>query len=121
MFRRPTPAHWTRLLLLALLVLGVIGAPVLAAIGSTHDLFHDAGRTAHTHDIGHADAGDEDDGAAGLLHAAMHCATCGGHTSALPATPTMIGPASAQPFEAAVAHTAPTRRPDSLLRPPISA
>jgi len=119
MIRRRVPLHRARLLWLALLVLGLIGAPVLAAVGSTHDLFHDADASAHTHAIEHAAA--DDDGAGGLLHAAMHCATCGGHTSALPPTPAMIGLVPAQSFDAVPVDAAPTRRPDTLLRPPISA
>lgn len=117
--RRLFPLPRSRLLWLALLVLGLIGAPVLSAVGATHDLFHDADASAHTHAIEHAAA--DDDGAGGLLHAAMHCATCGGHTSALPPTPAMLGHGPAQSFDAVPVDAAPTRRPDSLLRPPISA
>lgn len=118
MIHRHVPSPRARLLWLALLVLSLIGAPVLAAVGSTHDLFHDADAGAHTHAIEHAAA---DDGAGGLLHAAMHCATCGGHTSALPPTPAMLGHVPAQSFDTGPVAAAPTRRPDSLLRPPISA
>lgn len=117
MHRHLPPLPCSRLLWLALLVLGLIGAPVLSAVGATHDLFHDADAAAHTHTLDHAD----DDDAAGLLHAAMHCATCGGHTSALPPAPAMLGLVPAQAFDAAPVEAAPTRRPDTLLRPPISA
>gem|GEM_PF-912298 len=115
MSRRPTRPLWSRPLMLALLVLGLVVAPVLVAMGNTYEAAH--GETAEQHD--HAPEA-HDDGA-DLLHAVAHCATCGAHTPGLPplATPIAAMPGvhpDLRPIDAA-----PLRAPDSLLRPPISA
>ncbi|MCD9006842.1 hypothetical protein LDO31_11455 [Luteimonas sp. XNQY3] len=115
MHRISNPLSWSRRLLMALLVLGLIAAPVLVAMGNTYEAAH--GETAEQHD--HAPDAHDDGG--DLLHAVAHCATCGAHTPALPPMPSLLAPlAMAHPalpaFEAA-----PARVPDTLLRPPISA
>lgn len=112
---RPARSFWSRPLMLALLVLGLVVAPVLVAMGTTYEAAH--GETAEQHD--HAPEA-HDDGA-DLLHAVAHCATCGAHTPGLPplTTPIVAMPAVHPGLRPSV--TAPPRAPDTLLRPPISA
>jgi hypothetical protein len=115
MFRRHAPSFWSRPLMLALLVLGLVVAPVLVAMGNTYEAAH--GETAEQHD--HAPEA-HDDGA-DLLHAVAHCATCGAHTPGLPPMASLIAPIPNVHPEAALRDAAPPRAPETLLRPPISA
>ena len=116
MIRLSRPLTALRPLLLALLVLGLVCAPVLSAIGNTHDLLHDAAAGAHAHDAAHVSESGKD----GLLHAAMHCATCGAHVPALPPQPVVFSPVGVAHPDLARPKAAPARAPDTLLRPPIS-
>ncbi|MET0329389.1 MAG: hypothetical protein ABW163_11570 [Luteimonas sp.] len=115
MCRRPARSFWSRPLMLALLVLGLVVAPVLVAMGNTYEAAH--GETAAQHDRApeaHEDGGD-------LLHAVAHCATCGAHTPGLPPLAAALAPVPAVHPETACSDAAPPRAPDALLRPPISA
>ncbi|MGO3127479.1 MAG: hypothetical protein ACTIJY_05365 [Luteimonas sp.] len=115
MHRSPNPLSWSRRLLLALLVFGLMTAPVLVAMGNTYEAAH--GETAEQHD--HAPEAHEDGG--DLLHAVAHCATCGAHTPALPSVPSLLAPLAMSHPALSANEAAPARGPDSLLRPPISA
>jgi len=115
MHRTPDSLSWSRRLLLALLVLGLIAAPVLVAMGNTYEAAH--GETAEQHDHApetHDDGGD-------LLHAVAHCATCGAHTPALPPVPALLAPLAMSHPALSAFDAAPAHVPESLLRPPISA
>lgn len=115
MSARPTRSFWSRPLLLALLVLGLIAAPVLVAMGNTYEAAH--GETVEQHD--HApDAHDDGDD---LLHAVAHCATCGAHTPALPPVASWLAPQVMSHPALPACGSAPARAPESVLRPPISA
>ncbi|VXB19161.1 conserved hypothetical protein [Luteimonas sp. 9C] len=115
MFRRHVPSFWSRPLMLALLVLGLVVAPVLVAMGNTYEVAH--GETAEQHD--HAPEAHEDGG--DLLHAVAHCATCGAHTPALPPVSSLLTPPALVHPALPAFDAVPARVPDSLLRPPISA
>ena len=115
MVRRPARSFWSRPLMLALLVLGLVVAPVLVAMGNTYEAAH--GESAEQHD--HAPEA-HDDGA-DLLHAVAHCATCGAHTPGLPPLAAPIAATPAVHPDMLAIDAAPLRAPDSLLRPPISA
>lgn len=110
-----------RLLLLALLALGVAGTPLASALADVHMLAHDAG-SAHDHvaaDADHADAGES--AGAQLLHALVHCSHCHGHGSVLPLSAAL---ALAVPAAQVCPHPGalpPLRgRIDSRFRPPIA-
>lgn len=106
---------WSRRLLLTLLMLGLIAAPVLVAMGNTYEAAH--GETVEQHD--HAPQAHDDGG--DLLHAVAHCATCGAHTPALPPVPALLAPLAISHPALPAFDAAPTRVTDTLLRPPISA
>lgn len=111
----PAMSFWSRPLLLALLVLGLIAAPVLVAMGNTYEAAH--GETAEQHD--HAPDAHDDGG--DLLHAVAHCATCGAHTPGLPPIAAIFASLPAAQPDIVLSDAAPPRAPDTLLRPPISA
>lgn len=113
--RRPARSPWSRSLLLALLVLGLIAAPVLVAMGNTFNAAH--GETAEQHDH----APDAHDNGGDLLHAVAHCASCGAHTPALPPVLSLLAPLVMPHPALPACGSARARAPDSDLRPPISA
>ena len=114
MHRRSNSLSWSRRLLLALLVFGLMAAPVLVAMGNTYEAAH--GETAEQHD--HASDTHEDGG--DLLHAVAHCATCGAHTPAFPPVASLLAPLAMPHPALPVSESALARVPDSLLRQPIS-
>ncbi|MDR6992236.1 hypothetical protein [Luteimonas sp. 3794] len=115
MHRTPTLLPWPRRLLMALLVLGLMAAPVLVAMGNSYEAAH--GETAEQHDH----AAEAHDNGGDLLHAVAHCATCGAHTPAPPPVAPLIAPLAMSHPALPAFEAAPARETDSLLRPPISA
>ncbi|MCF7221542.1 hypothetical protein [Marilutibacter chinensis] len=133
------PLSLQRLLVLALLVLGVLAKPVLASIGEVHELQHDpSGQHLHLgqngdHDIAsdgvHVDHRLQSDAPAdapsddgNLLHELLHFAHCCGQSpQSVPAAamtvPAIAGDATG-PANAAA--PAPDHRSQDVFRPPIT-
>ena len=133
------PLSLPRLLVLALLVLGVLAKPVLASIGEVHELQHDpAGRHLHLDDDGRhlpvaddarADseptttrpAGAPSDGD-GLLHELLHFAHCCGQSPQ--SVPAVAATLPAAPGDTALATRtsvpAPRHHAHGVFRPPIT-
>ncbi|SBV37278.1 conserved exported hypothetical protein [uncultured Stenotrophomonas sp.] len=110
-----------RLLVLAVVAFGSAGGMLVSALGELHAAGHADHAAAHA--LPAADAGDDDDGEARLLHLLAHCGHCHGHGGAL---------AFAEPvWEVVMPPAVATSTPcdtrwcpaplESLLRPPISA
>ena len=115
-----------RLMALAVLMMGVLVAPIACALGDVHALAHDQAHlddaAAHGHDgADEADAGGDQDGA-GLLHALMHSGYCHGHSPALLSAAAWGPlPASAQAQPAPLPSVYRSHLIETLLRPPIAA
>ena len=123
-FLRLSRFRLLRLPLLALLLLAVLANPVLAALGDLHEVQGGVGHAhvgdAHHEDVAGAHADEEGDGS--LLHALMHASHCCGHlTAILPAAALVLGSLAPVAVPVAATTPAPRARPESLLRPPISA
>lgn len=112
-----------RLVLVALLAIGIVAAPALSFAAEAHDAVAHAGDhdgddgATHEHDDAPARDGD-----GRVLHAVMHLATCCGHACAMLPTawqatfhvlPTQLA--------ARVDAPAPEHAPERPLRPPIAA
>ncbi|MCD9085354.1 hypothetical protein [Stenotrophomonas sp. SY1] len=114
-----------RLLMLALVGMGVFGTSLASALTDIHMLSHtDSGVGVHGHDdAALAVAPDAEDAANALLHALVHCVDCHGHGGVLPT----IAPAwslSFPPVQQAPFAQVPqcdSQPPESLFRPPITA
>lgn len=116
--------HLLRLLMLALVGLGVFGTSLAAALTDIHMLAHtDIGADVHEHDDSKlATAPDAEDSANALLHALVHCVDCHGHGGVLPTvTPAWIvaSPPAQQAVPILGTH-AVTHPTESLFRPPIA-
>ena len=114
-----------RLLMLALVGLGVFGTSLAAALTDIHMLAHtDIGAGVHEHDDSKlAMAPDAEDSANALLHALVHCVDCHGHGGVLP-TVTPVWSLSSPPAQQALISlgTQVVSHPtESLFRPPIAA
>lgn len=126
------PLSLPRLLMLALLVLGVLSKPVLASIGEIHELQHDPSGQhlllesddGHLPVVGADTLGDAtaDDGD-GLIHELLHFAHCCGQSpQSVPAMAmTVPAPAIATNPPAPAAVPAPRHRCQDVFRPPIAA
>ncbi len=113
-----------RLMALAVLVLGVLVAPVACALGDVHALAHDQAHLDDSAPHGH-DGADEDDAGerdgAGLLHALMHSGYCHGHSPAmLPAMAWGPLPMRTHAHPAALTTDYRSHLIETLLRPPIA-
>lgn len=111
-----------RLCALAVLVLGVLVAPVACALGDVHALAHGQ---AHVDDAaahrGDGDGSGERDGAS-LMHALMHSGYCHGQSPAL--LPSLLWqgmPAATQPRPVAAHQDYRSHLLETPLRPPIAA
>ena len=126
----PNALHHRRLLLLRLLMLalvgmGVFGTSLASALTDIHMLGHtDSGGDVHEHDDAALQASpSEEDSASALLHALVHCVDCHGHGNVLP----MIAPSwvlQAPPAQSAPMALTPqlaSHPTESLFRPPIAA
>ncbi|CAD0364378.1 MULTISPECIES: hypothetical protein [Xanthomonas] len=114
-----------RLMALAVLVMGVLVAPVACALGDVHALAHDQMHLEDTAPHGHdgADEGDagERDGA-GLMHALMHSGYCHGQNPAvLPALAWLPLSTHTQAQPVAVFAHYRSQLSETGLRPPIAA
>ncbi len=121
LFRARSVSPLLRLFALALLVLGVLVAPVASALGDVHALEHSLDRldAGHVHESPTADPGDE---AGELLHALMHSGHCHGHATVLMPVlgwQPLLQRTAPQRFGAAVDYR--SRSSATLLRPPIAA
>ncbi|WP_313319459.1 hypothetical protein [Stenotrophomonas sp.] len=113
-----------RLLMLALVGLGVFGTSLAAALTDIHMLAHtDIGAGVHEHDDSKlAMAPDAEDSANALLHALVHCVDCHGHGGVLP-TVTPVWSLSSPPAQQALVSLgtqAVSHPTESLFRPPIA-
>lgn len=113
-----------RLLMLALVGLGVFGTSLAAALTDIHMLAHtDIGADVHEHDDSKlAMAPDAEDSANALLHALVHCVDCHGHGGVLP-TVTPAWSLSSPPAQQALVSLgtqAVSHPTESLFRPPIA-
>jgi hypothetical protein len=109
-----------RLIALAVLVLGVLVAPVACALGDVHALAHDQ---AHVDDDAshRGDGSGERDGAS-LMHALMHSGYCHGQSPALLSSLLWQGvPSAAQPRPIAAHQDYRSHLLETPLRPPIAA
>jgi len=107
---------------MAVLLLAVLGNPVLAAVGDTHEAARGAAEHLHEQPA-HGDDGvraGADGDRADLLEALAHAAHCCGHLSAVLPVPlpavVFLGPAAAPSASLLPAASA---RPATLIRPPI--
>lgn len=128
--RATRPLSPTRLLMLALLVLGMLAKPVLAAAGEAHEFKHDPSGL-HLHLGDHADEGrsspstpdaaPEDDNG-DLLHTLLHFAHCCGQSPQGGPGTMMTVPAvdSGARSPALASAPAPTHASHGVFRPPIS-
>lgn len=122
-----------RMIVLALLVLGMVLQPVLAAVGEYHDIEHDRPGT-HAHALHASDVpGDpgqqsgtgtdvppDDDEPA--LHVLLHFAHCCGATAAMLAGGPVNDPLQGSDAVVAVEPQAPRQRPlQAPFKPPITA
>lgn len=104
-------------------MLGLLVAPLMAALGDIHEATH-AHASTHMHaDSSGADVDGHDDRDGhehdGLLHALMHGGHCQGHLAALVTVTGLPSPAplsDARPGKDAAANS--QHVPDNLLRPP---
>lgn len=117
-----------RLLVLALVALGMAAQLVLSALGDMHQAAHDIAaqeQPAHDHfarDTHEADAA-HDLGTPPLLHELLHLAHCCGHPVALSWPGSML-PTGVAPHGQPAAHAAASRREWRRIapfRPPITA
>ncbi len=118
--RAPSVTPLLRLLALALLVFGVMVAPVASALGDVHALAHGhaGAHGAEPHEAG----GGADDDAGDLLHALMHSGHCHGHGGVLPmAAMAWVLPAPVQGVPPGRVAQLRSQPPENLLRPPIAA
>ncbi|KQQ83740.1 hypothetical protein ASF73_17165 [Xanthomonas sp. Leaf131] len=114
-----------RLMALAVLVMGVLVAPVACALGDVHALAHDQAHLEDTAPHGHDGADERDAGerdGVGLLHALMHSGYCHGHSPAM-LSALAWGPlpacAQVQPATLPIAYR--SQLSETGLRPPIAA
>lgn len=114
-----------RLLMLALVGLGVFGSSLASALTDIHMLSHaDAGVNVHEHDDATLSvAPSDEDSANALLHALVHCIDCHGHGGVLPvpAHVWQVAPPPAQQVPAVQASQCASQPAESLFRPPIAA
>ncbi|WP_269789666.1 hypothetical protein [Stenotrophomonas sp. Iso1] len=114
-----------RLLMLALVGLGVFGTSLASALTDIHMLSHtDIGVGVHDHDdAALAAAPDAEDAANALLHALVHCVDCHGHGGVLPLfTPAwQLSPPPVQHARVALTSQLASQPAESLFRPPIAA
>ena len=117
--------HLLRLLMLALVGIGVFGTSLAAALTDIHMLAHtDIGADVHEHDDSKlAMAPDAEDSANALLHALVHCVDCHGHGGVLPFAAVTWDVAMPPAATATTPHDTRWRPAplESLLRPPITA
>lgn len=114
-----------RLLMLALVGLGVFGTSLASALTDIHMLAHtDIGVDVHEHDDAElAVSPDAEDSANALLHALVHCVDCHGHGGVLPtfAPVWSLALVPVQRTPLAQVPQCDSQPPESLFRPPIAA
>ena len=117
--------HLLRLLMLALVGVGVFGMSLASALTDIHMFSHStAGADPHQYDdAALASAADADDSANALLHALVHCVDCHGHGGVLPVLAPAWQLSQPLPMQAplADAQQRASQPPEGLFRPPIAA
>lgn len=121
--RRQCRTSFPQLAALGLLLLGLVIAPLMTALGDIHEATH-AHASAHMHadatDAG-ADGHDDQDGEqhAGLLHSLMHSCHCQNHLATLASMAILSLPAAPSDARLGANTSANSQHvPDNLLRPP---
>lgn len=114
-----------RLLMLALVGIGVFGTSLASALTDIHMLSHPGlGVDVHEHDdAARAVAPDAEYAANALLHALVHCVDCHGHGSVLPLFSPVwqLSPPPLQHVRVALTPQLASQPAESLFRPPIAA